>query len=337
MSYGASEMNVVRMFFVDHATTLDGAIVPVGYEVAETEVVVLDEHGRERGAGRVGEIAIRSEYLFRCYWRNPELTAAVLADCPDGRRMFRTSDRGMILRDGCLVHLGRRHSAVKVRGQYVETAEVEAALLANPAVREAAVAGRPDRFGETRLVAYVASEAAPVALRAELARALPASMVPSAFVRLDSLPLTSNGKVDRRALPDPPEPTRSGAHPPRDRLEVCLAAIWEEVLKLRPVGIGDDFFELGGDSILALELMSQVESVCGQRLPISALLEAPTVARQAEILRDANWSPAWPAIVALQPHGDRPGFFCAAGAGTDVLSLAELPRHLGRDQPFYGL
>ena len=196
--------------------------------------------------------------------------------------------------------------------------------------------GRPDRWGETRLVAYVVGEASPAALRGQLGRTLPASMVPSAFVRHRFPAAQPNGKIDRDALPDP-EPTRSGAHPPRDRLELCLAAIWEDVLKLRPVGIRDDFFELGGDSILALELVSQVESVCGLRLPISALLEAPTVARQAEILRDASWSPAWPAIVALQPHGDRPGFFCAAGAGTDVLSLAELPRHLGHDQPFYGL
>jgi acyl carrier protein len=225
---------------------------------------------------------------------------------------------------------------VKVRGQSVETAEVEAALLANPAVREAAVVGRPDRWGETRLVAYVVGEASPAALRGQLGRTLPASMVPSAFLRIDSLPLTSNGKTDRDALPDP-RPTRSGTHPPRDRLEVCLAAIWEEVLKLRPVGVRDDFFELGGDSILALELVSQVESVCGRRLPISLLLEAPTVERQAEILRDASWSPAWPAIVALQPHGQGPGFFCAAGAGTDVLSLVELPRNLGPEIPFYGL
>jgi thioesterase domain-containing protein/acyl carrier protein len=161
-------------------------------------------------------------------------------------------------------------------------------------------------------------------------------MVPETFVRVESLPLTPGGKIDRDALPDP-EPARPRGHPPRDRLELRLTAIWEEVLKVRPVGIRDDFFELGGDSILALELVSQVESACGQRLPIASLLEAPTVARQAEILRDANWSPAWPAIVSLQPHGDRPGFFCAAGAGTDVLSLAELPRHLGLDQPFYGL
>ena len=335
-SLGATKMNCIRMFFIDDATTFNGSIVPVGYDVADTEVVVLDEEGREIADGRGGEIAIRSEYLFCGYWRNPELTAAVLSTRPDGRRMFRTGDRGMILSDGCLVHLGRPESAVKVRGQYVETAEVEAALLANPAVREAAVAGRPDRWGETRLVAYVVGEASPAALRGQLGRTLPASMVPSAFVRLDSLPLTSNGKIDRDALPDP-EPARSGAHPPRDRLELCLATIWEEVLKLRPVGIRDDFFELGGDSILALELVSQVESVCGQRLPISALLEAPTVARQAATLRDASWSPASPAIVALQPHGDRPGFFCAAGAATDVLSLAELPRHLGHDQPFYGL
>ena len=336
VSLGATEMNVIRMFFIDDATAFDGPVVPVGYEVADTEVVVLDEEGREVSDGGAGEIAIRSGHLFCGYWGNSELTAAVLSTCPDGRRMFRTGDRGMILADGCLIHLGRRESAVKVRGQSVETAEVEAALLTNCAVREAAVIGRPDRWGETRLVAYVVGEASPAALRGQLGRTLPASMVPSAFVRVDSLPLTPNGKIDRDALPDP-EPMRSGAHPPRDRLELCLAAIWEDVLKLRPVGIRDDFFELGGDSILALQLVSQVESVCARRLPMSSLLEAPTVARQADILRDASWSPAWPAIVALQPHGDRPGFFCAAGAGTDVLSLVELPRHLGSDQPFYGL
>jgi thioesterase domain-containing protein/acyl carrier protein len=329
-------MNTIRMFFIDDATTFDGAVVPAGYELADTEIVVLDEEGREVSAGRAGEIAIRSEYLFCGYWRNPQLTAAVVSTGSDGRRIFRTGDRGMILPDGCLIHLGRREAAVKIRGQSVETAEVEAALLVSPAVREAAVIGRPDRWGETRLIAYVVGEAPPAALRRQLGRTLPASMVPSAFVRVDSLPLTSNGKIDRDALPDP-EPMRSGAHPPRDRLEVCLAAIWEDVLKLRPVGIRDDFFELGGDSILALELVSQVESVCGRRLPVSLLLEAPTVARQAEILRDASWSPAWPAIIALQPHGDRPGFFCAAGAGTDVLSLIELPRYLGHDLPFYGL
>ena len=335
-SLGATEMNSIRMFFIDEASTFDGSVIPVGYELADTEIVVLDEEGRELTDGRAGDLAIRSDYLFCGYWRNPELTAAALSTCPDGRRMFRTGDRGMILPDGCLVHLGRRESMVKVRGQSVETAEVEAALLTNPEIREAAVAGRPDRWGETRLVAYVVGSASPAALRGQLGRTLPASMVPSVFVCVDSLPLTSNGKVDRDALPNP-EPARSGAHPPRDRLELCLAAIWEDVLKLQPVGVRDDFFELGGDSILALELVGRIESVCGRRLPISLLLEAPNVARQAEVLRDASWSPAWPAIVALQPHGDRPGFFCAAGAGTDVLSLSELPRHLGLDQPFYGL
>ena len=330
-------MNCIRMFFIDDATTFNGIHSSGRLRGCRYEVVVLDEEGREIADGRAGEIAIRSEYLFCGYWRNPELTAAVLSTRPDGRRMFRTGDRGMILSDGCLVHLGRRESAVKVRGQYVETAEVEAALLANPAVREAAVAGRPTAgarlawwptwWARPRLPRCAASLGARSRRRWCRRRSCGSIL----------LPLTSNGKIDRDALPDP-QPACSGAHPPRDRLELCLATIWEEVLKLRPVGIRDDFFELGGDSILALESVSQVESVCGQRLPISALLEAPTVARQAAILRDASWSPAWPAIVALQPHGDRPGFFCAAGAGTDgALGLAELPRHLGHHQPFYGL
>lgn len=330
----ATEMNIIRLFFVDHATSFDGPVVPVGYEVADTEIVLLDEEGGET-AGE-GEIAIRSRYLFCGYWRKPELTAAVLSQCPDGRRLFRTGDRGRMLPDGCLVHLGRNDSRLKIRGITVEAAEVEAALLADPSVRQACVVGRPDQSGEMRLVAYVASEAPPSELRRRLALRVAGPMIPAAFVRLDTLPVTAGGKVDRRALPDPGL-VRTGIDPPRDPHELRITRLWEEMLGVWPVGIRDDFFELGGDSLLALQLVTRLEKIASKPLPASLLLQAATVESQAAILRDANWSPSWPTIVTLQPHGNRPGFFCAPGAGAGVLALVALARRLGEERPFYGL
>ena len=332
-SLGATEMNVVRMFFADHRTSFDGPVIPVGYELPDTEVVLLDEKGHEANAG---EIAIRSAYLFRGYWRKPELTAAVLSRCDDGRHLFRTGDHGVMLSDGCLVHLGRSESKLKIRGFTVEAAEVEAELMAEPSVRQAVVIGREDQSKETRLIAYVVGDATPSELRRRLAQRLPAPMVPAAFVRLDALPVTSTGKLNRRALPEP-QLIRSDVALPRDPDELLIARIWSEVLGVWPIGIRDEFFELGGDSLLAMELITRLESLSSKPLQLPLLLGAATVERQAAILRDTNWSPSWPTVVTLQPHGDRPGFFCVPGAGAGVLSLVALARRLGEEQPFYGL
>ncbi|HUY19643.1 MAG TPA: non-ribosomal peptide synthetase [Candidatus Binataceae bacterium] len=330
----ATELNLIRMFFADHATSFEGPIAPVGYEVPDTEVVLLDDDGRE--VAGVGEIAIRSPYLFCGYWRKPELTATVVSQCPDGRRLLHIGDRGLMLPDGCLVHLGRRDSRLKIRGFTVEVAEVEAALMTDSSVRQAMVIGRPDNSGETRLIAYVASEASAAELRRRLTQSLPGPMIPTTFVRLDTLPVTPGGKIDRHALPDP-EPLRTGVDPPRDPDELQIARIWEELLGTWPVGIRDEFFELGGDSLLALQLITRLEALSTKPLPMSMLLEAATVERQAAILRDANWSPSWPTVVTLQPHGDQPGLFCLPGAGAGVLALVALARRLGEEQPFYGL
>jgi amino acid adenylation domain-containing protein len=333
-NFGATEMNMIRHFFLDHSTSFDGPVVPVGYELPDTEIVMLDENGDETVG--TGEIAIRSPFLFPGYWQNPEITAPVLAELPDGRRIFRTGDRGLMLPDGCLVHLGRSDSRMKIRGHSVEAAEVEAALMAEPAVRQAVVVGRPDHAGETRLVAYVASEAAPSELRRRLKRKLPASMVPATFVRLKTLPVTPAGKIDRRALPDP-NCVRDNIPLPRNPVELLVARIWEEVLGVWPVDVGDDFFELGGDSLLALQLVTRLEAIATRSVLSSLLLDAPTVERQAAILLDSDWSPSWPTAVVLQPHGDQPGFFFVPGAGAGVLSLVTLARSLGDKQPFYGL
>jgi len=332
-SLGTTEMNIVRMFFADHRTSCDGPVVPVGYELPATEIVLLDEKGRESDAG---EIAIRSAYLFRGYWRKRELTAAVVLRCADGRHQFRTGDHGVMLPDGCLVHLGRSESRLKIRGFTVETAEVEAELMADPSVRQAVVVGRDDRSGETRLVAYVVGDAAPAELRRRLAQRLPAQMVPAAFVRLDALPAMDNGKLDRRALPEP-KLIGDDLVLPRNPDELLIARIWSEVLGVWPMGVRNEFFELGGDSLLALELITRLEGLSRKSLPLPLLLGAATIERQAAILRDADWSPSWPTVATLQPHGDGPGFFCVPAPGTGVLALMPLARRLGGEHPFFGL
>jgi thioesterase domain-containing protein/acyl carrier protein len=198
--------------------------------------------------------------------------------------------------------------------------------------------------GEQRLVAYLVPEQGPVPtpreLQSFLKKTLPDYMVPSAFVPLDALPLTPNGKVDRRALPAPERlrPERGGAMvAPSDTLELQLAGIWEEVLGTWPVGLRDDFFELGGHSLLAVRLFVQIEKTFGRKLPLATLFQAPTVEQLADVLRQEGWSPPWSSLVPIQPRGSRPPFFCVHAHDGHVLVFKDLARHLGPDQPFYGI
>jgi acyl carrier protein len=199
--------------------------------------------------------------------------------------MYRTGDRARVRGDGALEFLGRLDDQVKVRGFRVEPGEVEAALAAHPAVREAAAAARDDARGERVLVGYVVPDAAspPSAgeLRAFLRARLPEHLVPGAFVFLDALPLSPNGKVDRRALPAPSAERPQVEAPfvaPRTGLEESLAAMWREVLGVERVGVDDGFFELGGHSLRATQVVSRVRDVFGVEVPLRRLFEAPTVA-----------------------------------------------------------
>jgi thioesterase domain-containing protein/acyl carrier protein len=202
-----------------------------------------------------------------------------------------------------------------------------------------------------RLVAYVAPQA-PGGVREEELRQLvkeklPAHMVPGAFVVLDALPRTPNGKVDRRALPAPVKPGKPvrTASPgadgtpgaPADLLERQLTQVWEKVLGVRHIGVHDDFFDLGGHSLLALVLMDQIEKVAGQKLPLAALLQAPTIGQLAALLRDRGWTPPGQSLVPIRSGGSRPPLFCVHARGGNVLFYGDLARHLGSDQPVYGL
>jgi amino acid adenylation domain-containing protein len=261
--------------------------LPVGTPTGNVRFYVVDGTGRPVPLGVAGELFIGGEGVARGYLNRPALTAERFVPDPysgdAGARLYRTGDRVRWLVDGMLEFLGRIDHQVKIRGFRVETGEVEAALTAVSGVRDAFVMAREDVAGDRRLVAYVVADVGPAEIRAALAAELPDYMIPTAFVYLVAIPLTPNGKVNRRALP---APEYAGAEeryvPPRNPVEEVMAGVWAEVLRLDRAGVTDNFFELGGHSLLATRVVSRIRDALGVELPLRTLFEEPTVAGLAE-------------------------------------------------------
>jgi amino acid adenylation domain-containing protein len=308
---GSSEISPIRQYFVDKNTEIVGSVVPIGYAVEDIEVLLLDEQSQPVGFNQVGEIAVRSSYLCPGYWQRPDLTQAAFLPDPDGgdKLVYKTGDLGCMLPDGCLLHLGRKDFQVKVRGYRIEVAEVEMALLNTNLIREATVLALPDNLGEQHLVAYIVpftSQQAPFIheLRHLLSESLPSYMVPSTFIRLEALPLTPTGKVDRRALPAPdsvePEPLVNFIAP-RTALEQQLAEIWSGILKRSPIGIQDNFFEIGGNSLLATQIISSIRSAFGVELPLQVLFESSTIVELSSQIKTLCPTESLLPITAIEP------------------------------------
>ncbi len=285
-SLGSSESGVIASHLLRRDRMPAGAVVPVGRLLPGVELRLLDETGNPVPPGEVGEMVVSSPTLTPGYWGEPEMTAAKFFDDPtSGRRFYRQGDLARWRPDGLLELAGRRDFQVKIRGYRVELGEVEAALEQVPAVHQALVIADTDAAGEKRLVAYLAP-AVPAtfsltAVHRALVARLPAYMVPSRYVVMDRLPLMTNGKVDRAALPalTTAQPAIDTPYaPPRTPLEQEVAAIWAEVLGLPAVGIHDSFLDLGGHSLLATQIASRIGSRLGVDLPVSVLFHAATVA-----------------------------------------------------------
>ncbi|HEX6367826.1 MAG TPA: amino acid adenylation domain-containing protein [Longimicrobium sp.] len=281
---------------------------PIGRPVENMRMYVLDAHRALVPTGAAGELYIGGAGLARGYLGRPELTAERFVDDPfrAGERVYRTGDRVRWLADGNLEFVGRVDHQVKIRGFRVEPGEIESVLAHHPGVRDAVVVAREDVPGDRRLVAYVAADDSldEVALRDRLRRRLPEHMVPQAVVRLDALPLSPNGKVDRRALPAPAWGADEGAYvAPRTAVEEVLAGIWCEVLGLERVGVHDDFFRLGGHSLLATKVSMWTEAVLGVRAPVQTLFENPTVAGLAAVLEPAAGAAGESLVGALGAAG----------------------------------
>jgi len=336
--------SVVARVFLDKSCAIPDGELLAGYPIDGTEILLLNDEGKEVAQGEAGEITVRSRFLSPGYWRRPDLTAKKFRADPkgDGLRVYHTGDLGRFTPEGCLLHLGRMDFQVKVRGHRIDTGEVEKTLLALESVKEAIVVGTENPAGEICLVAYIIGHdglpPAVGALRRRVAQILPAYMVPAAFVTMESLPLTAHRKVDRKSLPPPDWSAARDGEPlaPRDDLERVLAQIWRNVLNIAEIGVEDNFFDLGGDSLQVVRMFLEIERKLGKSLPLATLVEAPTVAQLAEALRQTPAS-HWPSLVPIQPEGTKRPFFCVHTLDGDVVSYADLARHLGFNRPFYGL
>ncbi len=292
--------------------------------------------------GAQGEIYIGGPGVTKGYLNLPEVTRQKFVTI-DGERFYRTGDLGRYEGDNLAIS-GRVDFQIQLRGIRIEPGEIETVLAEDPTVKQAVVMVREDVPGDKRLVAYVVAREGqrcdPEALRQTLREVVPHYMVPAAIVSLAEFPLTPNGKVDRSALPAPStEPVQDGVHAiePRNRIELQLAAIWEQVLGITPIGVRDNFFALGGYSLLALRMFSAIEQTFGTRLPMALLFQAPTIEQLADVLADEGCTVRWRSLVAIQPEGKNPPFFAVPGVGGNVLVFARLAKLLGHDQPFYGL
>ncbi|WP_374090326.1 non-ribosomal peptide synthase/polyketide synthase [Methylomicrobium lacus] len=338
-NYGPTENSVVSTSCAVPAGR--EGLPSIGRPIANTRAYLLDSTLTPVPIGVAGELYVGGAGLARGYLGRPELTAERFVPDPfgpAGARLYRTGDLGRWLPDGSLEFLGRNDFQVKIRGFRIELGEIEAQLAGCPGVREAAVLARASAAGGLGLVAYYTAQE-PLAvdlLRNHLQERLPEYMVPAAFVRLDVMPLTPNGKLDRKALPaDADLAAGKVSVAPRNRHELQMFRLWQSLFKLDGLSIDDNFFELGGHSLLAVQLMARIEAELGKQLPLAALFKAPTIEQLARLIADDATDETWETLVPLRATGSRPPLFCVPGVGGQCHYLYHLAAALGSDQPVY--
>ncbi|MFJ2722636.1 thioesterase domain-containing protein, partial [Streptomyces sp. NPDC087437] len=339
-AYGPTEATVAATI----STPLTaGDPVPIGTPVINTRAYVLDSWLRPVPAGVAGELYVTGDGLARGYLNRPALTTErFLANPygPPGTRMYRTGDIARWTPHGTLEFVGRADEQVKIRGFRIELGEIETVLGRHETVGQAVVVVRENEEGAKSLVAYVVpADGATVEvprLRDALAARLPDHMMPAAFVVLEALPLTPHGKLDRKALPAPDfSPTDWTG--PRTPQEEILCGLFAEVLGLETVGVHDSFFEVGGDSIMSMRLVTKVRATFGVRLSIRTIFEAPTVAELAGRLAGDTEGDTLDVLLPLRTTGDRAPLFCVHPAGGLSWVYSGLMKHIGADRPLYGI
>ncbi len=320
---------------------------PIGSRIPDLRIYILDSHRQPVPIGVVGELHVAGAGVARGYLNRPELTAERFLPDPfankAGERMYKAGDLGRWLGDGTIEFLGRNDFQVKIRGFRIELGEIEARLAEYAGIREAVVIAREDTPGERRLVAYYTCQEesgqglGAESLRAHVAAKLPDYMVPAAYVQLEIMPLTQNGKLNLKALPLPGGDAYA-AHEyeaPQGETEATLTRIWAEVLNLERVGRHDNFFDLGGHSLTATRVLSQVKETTGRQIPLSALFRGATVESLARLI-DEHVDAREPVVMEIQ-HGDtsRLPFFAIVPPGEESLGYAMLARHMGPKQTVY--
>ncbi len=327
---------------------------PIGRPVANAKIYILDSTLEPVPVGMSGELYIANEGMAQGYYKRPELNAERFLPDPFNTfseiRLYKTGDLGRYLYDGNIEYLGRIDRMIKIRGFRVELGEVEAAINSHPAVQDCFAMTRDSSTDkedaltrEPRLVGYVIFKQnykiSVKVLKKYLRTKLPDYAIPRAIVVLNSFPLSPNGKIDVFALPNPENialEVDDHIIYPRDPLEMRLVQIWENILHAHPVSVEDNYFEIGGDSLAAVDLFLQIEKDLHKDLPISALIQAPTIAQLATLIRQDITMHRWSSLVPIQPRGSKPPLFCIHADG-GVFLYNQFVEYLGPDQPIFGL
>ncbi|NID11383.1 non-ribosomal peptide synthetase [Fibrivirga algicola] len=344
--------------------------ITIGHAIANTRIYLIDETGQQAAEGQPGEICIAGEGVSGVYLNQPELTAEKFIDNPFSakpEKLYRTGDLGRYLNGGTpstadIVYLGRIDQQVKIRGFRIELGEIEHTLVQLDGIKQVLVTAREDQPGDQRLVAYVVPEESPVGgfgesgvsavgseqaktWRQQAAKLLPEYMLPTDFVLLPRFAVTTNGKIDRKALPAPPNTRVAAAtaapiplsQQPETPEEQMLSALWSQVLSRDRIGLDDNFFELGGHSLMAVQLMARLQEKTGRRLPLASLFEYPTIRTLAALVREDDKPVSWESLVPIKPTGTRQPLYIVHGAGLNVLLFNAVAQNLHPDQPVYGL
>ncbi len=341
--YGSSEVAADSTFFEIRQPV---SRVMIGRPIFNTEAYILDEYLQPVPVGVSGEIYVGGIGLARGYCQQPELTRERFISNPfshePSARLYKTGDLGRYLSDGNIEYMGRTDFQVKIRGFRMELGEVQSVISKHPAVKQALVVADTVKSGQ-RLIAYLVlqpdSNMDQSGLRKFAEERLPDYMIPAVWVSLEKFPLTPSGKIDRRALPSPSAmslESKATYTAPRDELELRLVKLWERLLEHSPIGIHDNFFQIGGHSLLVVRLMTQLEREFNKSLSMALIFHAPTIAQMAAAIRDQGWKPTWTSLVPIHTYGSLSPLFCVHADG-GAFFYARFSEYLSSEQPFYGL
>ena len=340
---GATETGLTRQYVLSHNDDYPVAGSPIGYAVAGMDIVLVDESGQTVKSGEPGEILVHSQYLATGYWQQPDLTEKSFIEHPEKCRIrsYRTGDFARMLPDGCLLYLGRKDFRVKIRGISIETVHVELALESHPLIEQALVQVWAPRRGVQQLVAYLVMRSDSVLTVCEIRRYvsphLPDYMIPARYEFLEALPTDRNGKISRGNLP-PIQPQRPALkqpyEPAKTERQKIVVRCFEEVLSVESIGISDNFYDLGGDSLLVMQLLLLVEEKTGLTFPGEKFFESPNI---KTIERNLVQKSSRASIVTLQPVGNRSPLFCLHNQLGTVIHYRSLARLLEPDIPLLGV
>jgi amino acid adenylation domain-containing protein len=349
--YGPTEASIDATFWKCQPNS-SYAIAPIGQAIENASVYILDENLQPTPTGEVGELHIGGVGLALGYLNRPELTADKFIVNPFSNkleRLYKTGDLARVLADGNIEFIGRIDHQVKVNGFRIELEEIETTLHQLPNVQEAVVIVQENHKQENhkhekRLIAYLVPKPGQTLdvrdIRNSLKQNLAEYMIPKAFVILKALPLNANGKVDRHALPQA-EQTRQQLDiefiVPTSQVETQLVEIWQQLLGMESIGVKDNFFDLGGTSLLAVQMLREIEQRFAQKLPLATFLKVTTVEELAKVLQKEDQSELWSTLIPIQPDGKKPPLYCVHGADGNVLVFQNLVEYLDSEQPLYGL